>query len=290
MKSFSFRNFLALSVLLHMMVSWVFSFHDHQPLPVATQPLEVEVLTLTNREKTSSLTRPTKNPKVRSRKTAAASKKLLQDIRSSTKIRFGDSISHSKESSGNMDPGSDSWGSRSVSIESLENTLFYKTIYEAIDGSVYYPAVLAKRKIEGTFQARLTFDAVEGCLWKKAVISEGNPHLRLFVLDLLRRACDNETVRRLRPLRTVTADLSFLFAIGEGPGKLNFEEDRRKHGPRMIGNVLMFEAHSIQSVMAWQLGPFTGVFPIPYVSVDFEWLQENWDKVVNGKIKTLPTR
>ncbi|MBX9768577.1 MAG: hypothetical protein K2X47_14985 [Bdellovibrionales bacterium] len=283
------KNFFALSILAHTFFALVLSLLGKKIPEIKSAPVEVQILTVA-REKHLEPASSGESRQTPSKKNLGASKKVLRDLFSSTAIKFGAGSSLGA-SGGAGDPSGEPWGSRSTSLDSLENTLFYKTIYEAIDDSVYYPAVLAKRKIDGSFQARLTFDAVDGCLWKKAKISEGNPHLRLFVLDLLRRACANETVRRLRPLRTVTADLSFLFAIGEPTSKFLFEKARRQHGPLMIGNVLMFEAHSVQSVMTWNLGPFTGVFPIPYVGINFEWLQENWDKVVNGQIKpSTPVR
>lgn len=206
------------------------------------------------------------------------SEKLIEEVR----------VRPNGQAAGAPGASTSAWGSHSGSRENWENILFYKTIYEKIESGLFYPKAFARHRIEGHIQARLTFDPVAGCLWKKATISEGNPHLRVFVLDLLRRACNDETVHRLRPLRVTTADMSFEFAIGEPSAKRDHEDETRKHGPRMIGNVLLFQAHSVKSALTWELGPFTGTFPLPFIYVNFPWLQENWDKIVNGKSTELP--
>lgn len=60
-------------------------------------------------------------------------------------------------------------------------------------------------------------------------------------------------------------------------------EELIRRNQKIIGNVLLFYRNSHQSIAEWHLGPFRGMFPIPWVNVDFDWIIENFDKHVNEK-------
>lgn len=73
--------------------------------------------------------------------------------------------------------------------------------------------------------------------------------------------------------------MSFHFSISEEPTTDELIQQNQK----VMGNVLLFFRNSHQSIAEWHIGPFTGVFPLPMVSVDFGWLQENFDRYVNHR-------
>jgi len=53
------------------------------------------------------------------------------------------------------------------------------------------------------------------CDWKYTQIKGKEPHLQLYVLDLLKRVCDENFKRYVRERVITNVDISFQFAISE---------------------------------------------------------------------------
>jgi hypothetical protein len=151
--------------------------------------------------------------------------------------------------------------------------------HQKVDALLFYPGVLARHKISGTINTRIVLNSEGDCDWQRTKIRAGDPHLRIFILHLLKNLCDENFKKYLGKRETTNIDMSFLFSISENPTT----DELIRQNQKIVGNVLLFFRNSHQSVAEWHLGPFTGMFPIPWVSLDFPWIFENFDKYIHHK-------
>ncbi len=175
------------------------------------------------------------------------------------------------------DPNAD-WGSGSKDFSRVEDLGRYDRLYETIDSHVSYPNVLAANQVHGTVNARLVLKSDGHCDWKKTKFDSRDGHLKLYVLSVLRDVCGQDLVRYAHKNASSNLDLSFAFAITEHDDR-DFKASQRK----VVGNVFLFYRNSQQSRLQWSIGPFKGLFPVPYVALDFGWFQENYDRVIHSK-------
>ena len=212
-------------------------------------------------------------------------------LKSGEKSYFGQSFDRLKENSANGIVAGDTylrdrthdnpnapWGQGTETFERIEDYSLFKVIYDRVDSSLSYPGVLARHKISGTVNARFVLDQKGECDWKYTQIKGREPYLQLYVLDLLKRVCDENFKRFVRNREVTNVDLSFQFAISE-----NGDDEYSKEHQALVGNTMMFYRNSQQSVLEWELGPFRGMFPVPAVYLNIPWIQENWDRLYNGK-------
>lgn len=175
------------------------------------------------------------------------------------------------------DEASAAWGSGAGTFERIEDYRLYKEIYTHIDGSLYYPAILARNKISGAVNARLVLNSQGYCQWQQTQIYANDIHLRIFILSTLKKACSQSYKPYLAKRELTNVDLSFLFQITEHDEKYLKEEQQK-----ILGNVLFFYRNSQQSIAEWNIGPFKGLFPLPAIQIDFNWLKTHWDQL-NGE-------
>ena len=178
---------------------------------------------------------------------------------------------------GNDDPRAP-WGSGGADFKRIEDYRLMTVIREQVDGLLFYPGVLAREKISGTVNARLVLNREGACDWPLTTITSSEAHLKIYILQLLKKLCRFDYGKFVRGRETTNVDLSFLFEITEGDARRGLATQEKT-----VGNVLLFYRGSQQSVAEWRIGPLRGVFPLPYVGLDFIWLKENWEKVVEGK-------
>ena len=176
------------------------------------------------------------------------------------------------------DSSTAAWGSGAFEFRRVEDYGFMHRIFERTNDALFYPSVLAAHQISGTVTSRLVFNGSGACDWSQTTIQSSQPHLRVYILSVLKGVCRQNYSQFLRGRSTVVVDLFFEFSITEHDDK-QIATDRQK----VMGNVLAFYRNSQHSIGEWHLGPFKGMFPVPMVSVDFGWLTENWDKVINNK-------
>lgn len=171
------------------------------------------------------------------------------------------------------------WGAGGGTFERIQELSLMKRFHEKIDALLFYPGILARQKVSGIINVRIVLNQAGDCDWHLTKINGADPHLRFYILHVLKQTCDENYKKYLRDRVTTNVDMSFDFSISEQPTT----DELIKQNQKILGNVLFFFRNSHQSVAEWHLGPFTGMFPIPVVSVDFMWLQENFDKYVNHK-------
>ncbi|MBX7231185.1 MAG: hypothetical protein K1X29_03770 [Bdellovibrionales bacterium] len=170
------------------------------------------------------------------------------------------------------------WGSDSSDFQKIGQFDFMNEIFYEINNLLDYPSILAQNKIQGSVHSSLIITPKGQCDWKSTRIISGQVYLRVYTLDLLKKLCLKNFPRASRFEKNIQVDLSFLFTIWESN-----DPSIKKDQSRILGNMLMFYRNSHQSRTQWKLGPFTGMFPIPIVAIDFGWLQENWDQYINHK-------
>ena len=176
------------------------------------------------------------------------------------------------------DEATSEWGTGSRDFSRVEDLGRFDRLYDLIDSRVVYPSALASRQIQGTVNARLILMPNGQCAWAKTQIQSHQPHLRIYVLDILKSVCSQDLKRYARRDADTNLDLSFAFEITEHNEKKLIDAQKK-----LVGNVFLFYRNSQQSVAEWHLGPFHGLFPIPYVYLDFDWLLENYERVMRSK-------
>lgn len=199
---------------------------------------------------------------------------LAEKINANGTYAGGDSYLRDRKNDNPLAP----WGQGSETFERIEDYSLFKFLFDKVDANLSYPGVLARHKIQGTVNARFVLNAEGGCDWSYTHISNGDPYLQLYVLDLLKRTCAENFKRYTKDREITNVDMSFQFAISEsGDGEY------QKKNQILVGNTMHFYRNSHQSVLEWELGPFKGMFPIPAAYLNLPWIKENWDRLIKGK-------
>lgn len=171
------------------------------------------------------------------------------------------------------------WGAGGGTFERIQDLTIMKRFHEKVDAILFYPGVLARNKISGFVNTRIVLDAEGQCDWRLTKINAADPHLRVYILHLLKNVCGENFKRYLGGRLRTNIDMSFQFSISEKPTT----EELIRQNQKVVGNVLLFFRNSHQSIAEWHLGPFRGVFPLPMVSLDFDWLQDNFEQYINHR-------
>ncbi len=199
---------------------------------------------------------------------------LAEKINANGTHAGGDSYLRDRKSDNPLAP----WGQGSETFERIEDYSLFKFLFNKVDANLSYPGVLARNKIQGTVNARFVLNAEGSCDWSYTHISNGDPYLQLYVLDLLKRTCAENFKRYTKDRKITNVDMSFQFAISESG-----DEEYQKKNQILVGNTMTFYRNSHQSVLEWELGPFKGMFPVPAVYLNIPWIQENWERLTKGK-------
>ncbi len=199
---------------------------------------------------------------------------LAEKINSNGTYAGGDSYLKDRKNDNPLAP----WGQGSETFERIEDYSLFKFLFNKVDANLSYPGVLARHKIQGTVNARFVLNAEGSCDWSYTHISNGDPYLQLYVLDLLKRTCAENFKRYTKDRKITNVDMSFQFAISESG-----DEEYQKKNQILVGNTMTFYRNSHQSVLEWELGPFKGMFPVPAVYLNIPWIQENWERLTKGK-------
>ncbi|MBS1969425.1 MAG: hypothetical protein JSU04_03925 [Bdellovibrionales bacterium] len=181
---------------------------------------------------------------------------------------------YSKEDDPNV-----AWGAGGGTFERIQDFSLMKRFHAKVDALLFYPGVLARHQISGFVNARIVLNQKGDCDWRLTKIRAADPYLRVYILHLLKKVCDENYKNYLGGRVMTNVDMTFQFSISEQPTTDELIQQNQK----ILGNVLFFFRNSHQSVAEWHLGPLTGVFPLPFVNVDFAWVFENFDKYVNHK-------
>ncbi len=178
---------------------------------------------------------------------------------------------------------SNPWGSGGTRFSEVQHYPRYEHLAREIEGLLNYPFVLSRRKIDGTINVRLAFTDDSKCDWKRIRILGLSSHLKVYIKALLIKLCGLSVVRSLRADKSRVVDLSFQFEITDRPPSPEEVETRSA----IIGNVLNFYRFSL-GAGEYRAGPIRGHWYLPAVSLDFEWILENWEKYVNGNDLMAP--
>lgn len=287
-----FASFLLISIAIHVMLLATISFQKVRTSKEDKKIIELveirkeqgtgsKLMSLgsnpTSRKSSSRISseslEPKQNPVVTGKKYFGSK---LTDLleKSQDGIHVGDSfLKHRK-----MDNPSAPWGQGAGTFERVEDLTLFQRLFQKIDSSLSYPGVLSRHKIEGTVNARFVLAQNGSCDWKHTQILGTDPYLRLYVLDLLKRICSENFSRYLNGRMTTNVDLSFTFAVSE-----NGSKDYRDERQMIVGNTMLFFRNHHHSVLEWELGPFRGMFPIPAAYLNIQWIQENWERLIENK-------
>jgi hypothetical protein len=260
---------LGLSLLLHIFVFLFLVYWPKKDSPKIQEPIEISVL-----EKL----KPSHHSFSASPKSHGHSP--LPSIHSlAPQFQGSDTASKTGEEGDSLvDDIAAPWGSGGREFKRIMEYSLMNRIQSQTENLLYYPAVLAAHGIEGNVNVRLVLNKEGQCDWPKTEITSASPYLRVFVLDLMKSVCKQSYLREVRGRKLTLVDFSFQFAITE-----NNAESVKKEKSKVLGNVLLFYRNSQKSIAQWHLGPFTGIFPLPLVNLDFPWLKEHWETYVEKK-------
>lgn len=173
-----------------------------------------------------------------------------------------------------------SWGEGAGSFVRIRDYLAYEKIQNTLKYLIHYPERLKRERIGGFVNARLALNSEGRCDWRQSWVRSSNIKLRIYALTVMKDFCKTTfwhtaSVNRERS----NLDLSFYFNLR------SFE----KMKSRVQGNVVFVEIPGHTRKTEWRLGPIQGDFLVPGLHIDFVWVRENWEKLMNSKnpMKTL---
>lgn len=97
-----------------------------------------------------------------------------------------DSYSHSL----NTDDINLAWGIGGGTFERVKEYTLYKKIYDTVEGILFFPSYFKMQKISGTVNARLVMNDQGTCNWHETKIHEADFHMRLYILTVLKKTCE----------------------------------------------------------------------------------------------------
>jgi hypothetical protein len=151
------------------------------------------------------------------------------------------------------------WGAGSGTFERIQDLVLMKKFQQKIDALLFYPGVLARRKISGIVNSRIVLNQAGDCDWRHTRIEAANPYLRVYILHLLKKVCSENFKKYTHAREMTNIDMSFKFEISED----RTSDELIAENQSVLGNVLIFYRQSRNSIAEWRLGPLTGMFPIP---------------------------
>jgi hypothetical protein len=261
----SFR-FYSASVLLHAL-AFLLLWKQSKPAPLKSPPLNLEII------------ESAKEP-IRTKGHSASSghsKDKYANLFNGYRWRPTATLANKdtfEETPLHDDPNAD-WGKGAETFERIQDYNIYRILYERVNGRLYYPATLARQKIEGLVQTRIVITQEGNCDWTKTKIFGREVYLKMYILSLLKNVCKENFKSILADRQLTNIDASFHFFIGGA--------DISHPTEAIIGNTLYFRRFSQQSQMEWEFGPLKGLLPIPAVYLNFPWIFENYDRLILKK-------
>lgn len=167
------------------------------------------------------------------------------------------------------------WGDGAGEFNRILQSNLFDQFFREVDRALFYPGILARHRIEAVVLARVILNQDGECDWQKTKIRSNDKHLQVFILDVLKKACKTDYSRWMASRENTLIDLSFEFQLTEHGNKELAQEKQF-----IVGNSLHLYRNAQKSVAEWHLGPVMGVFPLPMVSLDYGWLQENYERYI----------
>lgn len=181
------------------------------------------------------------------------------------------------EAKGSAEWSNEHWGVRGGSLKEAEHYISYYLLQREIQGTLSYPAAMGVRDISGTISARITFNEGSKCDKKRSWARGHHHYLRFYVMALIHKVCGLGNIEHMHFQENQFVDMNFIFLIAEGKD-IEVLEKR----DNVTGNVLTFQRIYPKAWYEWQLGPFRGVYGVPFVFLDYPWVLDKWEKWVEG--------
>jgi len=164
-------------------------------------------------------------------------------------------------------------------IDSIGLTSLLQYLYQRIDNGLHYPKEFKDKLIEGHVYAELLFSEEGGFLRDESTVNSSVRFLKVHVSNLLGRVLKSEIPQSLINYDgKLMLKCSFWFHVSEhnDPSLIKAQE-------RISGKELVFYRNYHHSVAQWQVGPLSGMWGIPYVSIDLLKAGKMVNKLFGGK-------
>ncbi len=262
-------RFLALSLAIHILVFALLA----KPTPVAAPGLAFDLIT-TARPRERAPSRPIK-------------KIELGDLGFQGQLGLHGQTGARERTTQASDPrfGLGGGGGARMMAESRDTSVFQE-LYRRIDANVTYPSELRQQGIEGVVTAQLAFSREGKFLKEQSTVENGaSNYLRVVVARALRKAMADELPETMKKNLTApfTLDCTFRFEFTEG------DAAALKAANKLIaGNSLFFYRNFHHSRLQWEVGPLSGLLPVPALGINPAWFAEKVAGLFSNKSKVDP--
>jgi hypothetical protein len=259
-----------LSLVIHILIlcGLIFLRSSRTPSSQTSQSVAIEIVPAKSHAAGGSIA------KVGSTR-ARSNKVTLENLKLSDMVHVGGAVA-SEHSGGGLGWSNEDWGSGGGDLRHVESTSGLQALATELDGAMTYPDALLKRDMQGSISARLFLRKEGGCDWQRSKILPGEPHLRVYVLGILKKVCGLGQIAALHFQTSEFADLSFNFHL------VDTDDITESPPPWITGNVIGLERQRHRFPFKIPLGPIV-LFGGDLVHVDFGWLFDQWDLLVGQK-------
>ena len=177
-------------------------------------------------------------------------------------------------------------------LNEIKGTVIYDSLYRLIDETLYYPAEFGEGEIEGVVRAQIVFSKNGTYNRKFSRVSSPSPYLRVFVLQLLRRAFSEPLPAAYRKSgNEIRISTVFFFDLTRTDNPMDAGPNAMKgHDKnRSLGRHFAFY-RSAKLIGEWKIGPLRGYGLVPSVAVDPEWFVDRATDLVSEKAKADPLK
>lgn len=272
MQFFTKRNFIALSIAIHLVVAG-FLFIS---LPKFTLPPQAAVYVELPEATSVAASADTKHGSTKMAGTvmrAGGAKSIpFSALAPSWKPTMNGPSLGSANSEG-------SWGAQSSeSIVKAKSSGAVAWVYKKTEQVLGYPMAFTKHEIQGSVNAHISFDARGRFDLSRLDVTSDSPYLRVYVYRLLEKTFFDDPVpagfRNWKDRLNVDAQIRFTFV--ETMVKLELTH-------KIAGNKIYFAKNHPKSKMQWNLGPLAGMGPFG-VGMNMLWFAQKAKEATSNHI------
>ena len=165
----------------------------------------------------------------------------------------------------------------------IHDSALYRYVFREINQRLTYPDLFKQSLIDGRVEAKLVFSKDGEFLPDQSKFSAGSGFLRVSVIQNLRATFLSPIPKALRRDRPFSVSCVFIFEVVE---HADGETVRTKQVDD--GGLLAFYRYYVHSKAQWDLGPFSGIAPIPFVGFSPLWVVDKVAELFSKKAKIDP--
>jgi hypothetical protein len=178
----------------------------------------------------------------------------------------------------------EAWGGQenAHSIATDPSYRLHRYIYDRINSQLLFPSELREAGLQGKVNSQIYFDSQGHYIRARSSFQSDNPYFKVLVIRVLRQALSEQLPRTVYRIKTsFELKCSFSFALTE-QGNAELAETQRG----MVGKSLFFYRNFHHTILAWNVGPFSGTGPT--LGFNPVWLFQKGSEIFSKKAKIEP--